>query len=107
MELTEIARDVCERCTIRPSARARRSSCAPHGTVHGEWDPVRLDQVFTNLLTNAIKYGGGKPIEVSIAAETAEGPEAVIRVRDRGMGIARENHARIFERFERAVVRSQ
>jgi signal transduction histidine kinase len=101
VELTEIARDVCERLHDQAELAGSPIQLSAAGTVHGEWDPVRLDQVLTNLLTNAIKYGGGRPIDVSI--ETVGGSEAVIRVRDRGMGIARENHARIFERFERAV----
>jgi PAS domain S-box-containing protein len=63
-------------------------------------DPMRLEQLLTNLLSNAAKYGQGKPIDV-----TLEGEEAGyrIRVRDRGIGIAPEDQQRIFERFERAV----
>jgi PAS domain S-box-containing protein len=63
-------------------------------------DPMRLEQILTNLLSNAAKYGAGKPIEL-----TLEGDEAsyCIRVRDQGIGIAPEDQPRIFERFERAV----
>jgi PAS domain S-box-containing protein len=63
-------------------------------------DPMRLEQVLTNLLSNAAKYGAGKPIEL-----TLEGDETsyCIRVRDHGIGIAPEDQPRIFERFERAV----
>jgi PAS domain S-box-containing protein len=63
-------------------------------------DPMRLEQILTNLLSNAAKYGQGKPIEL-----TLEGDEAGyrIRVRDHGIGIAPEDQPRIFERFERAV----
>lgn len=66
----------------------------------GQWDRLRLDQVVTNLLSNAIKYGPGAPIEVVV-----EGNEDIarLRVRDLGIGIAAEDQARIFERFERAV----
>jgi signal transduction histidine kinase/PAS domain-containing protein len=66
----------------------------------GRWDRSRLDQVLTNLLGNAMKYGQGRPIEVSAAAT----PEGVcLRVRDEGIGISPEDQARIFGRFERAV----
>jgi signal transduction histidine kinase/FixJ family two-component response regulator len=100
VELTDIARDVCERLRDQADRSGSAIELRTDGLVRGEWDPVRIDQVLTNLLANAIKYGGGKPIEVSIATD---GPEAVVRVRDHGIGIARENQSRIFERFERAV----
>jgi signal transduction histidine kinase len=59
-----------------------------------------LDQVITNLLHNALKYGAGKPIELSVSTD---GTRARLSVRDSGIGISPEDHARIFERFERAV----
>jgi PAS domain S-box-containing protein len=68
--------------------------------VQGRWDKLRLDQVVTNLVSNAIKYGGGQPIDISL---TANDQGAVLVVRDRGIGIAAEDHSRIFRRFERAV----
>src|SRR6185369_13265349 len=70
------------------------------GALRGTWDRVRLEQVISNLLTNALKYGPGKPIEIETAGE---GDLACIRVRDYGIGIEPENQRRIFERFERAV----
>ncbi|MDB4961337.1 MAG: Sensory box histidine kinase [Myxococcales bacterium] len=66
----------------------------------GFWDRSRVDQIVTNLISNAIKYGGGQPIDVKLARED---DEAVLTVRDRGIGIAPADQARIFERFERAV----
>jgi signal transduction histidine kinase/CheY-like chemotaxis protein len=60
-------------------------------------DPARLEQVVSNLLSNAVKYTprGG---HVLVSAE-AEGPFALIRVRDDGIGIARTDLDRIFEPF--------
>lgn len=68
--------------------------------VVGFWDPARLDQVITNLVTNAMKYGEGKPVRVGLSTE---GDCAKLRVRDQGIGISPENHEKIFERFERVA----
>ncbi|HEX4926075.1 MAG TPA: ATP-binding protein, partial [Bdellovibrionales bacterium] len=68
--------------------------------VVGTWDRFRLEQVIVNLLTNASKYGEGKPIRIA-CSRFAE--RATITVRDQGLGIAPEHLSKIFDRFERAV----
>jgi len=67
--------------------------------VHLEGDPVRIRQLIVNLLDNAIRYTerGGQVC----ATVAAEGANAVLRVRDSGVGIAPENLDRVFERFVR------
>jgi PAS domain S-box-containing protein len=66
----------------------------------GRFDRARVEQVITNLLVNAAKFGQGKPITVHVAPD---GTRARLRVTDRGIGIPAEDQARVFERFERAV----
>jgi signal transduction histidine kinase len=67
-------------------------------------DAMRIEQVAVNLIDNAVKYGAGKPVEVRLAQEgDATSSWMVLEVTDHGIGIAKENQARIFERFERAV----
>jgi signal transduction histidine kinase len=56
--------------------------------------------VLTNLIGNAIKYGEGRPIDVVLSRA---GERARLQVRDQGIGIDKEDQARVFERFERAV----
>jgi signal transduction histidine kinase len=70
------------------------------GPVHGTWDRLRIEQVLTNLLGNAMRYGAGKPIEVELAHV---GGIARIGVFDHGIGIEKESQERIFHRFERSV----
>jgi PAS domain S-box-containing protein len=70
------------------------------GPCVGEWDKIRLEQVVTNLLSNAAKYGSSRPIGITV---TGDETTARLSVRDQGIGIPPEHQARIFERFERAV----
>jgi PAS domain S-box-containing protein len=68
--------------------------------VVGRWDRLRIEQVLTNLLSNAMKFGAGRPIEVEVETSPTD---VSISVRDHGIGISPEDQARIFDRFERAV----
>jgi signal transduction histidine kinase len=100
MDLAAMVRDVIE----RHAEEARVAECrivldAP-AEVRGEWDRARLEQVFTNLLTNALKYAPGAPIDVKVEADATA---ARIAVYDRGRGIAPEDVERVFRPFERAV----
>ena len=66
--------------------------------VVGLWDEFRIEQVVSNLLTNALRYGAKSPIDVSVYVE---GENAIVEVRDQGIGISEENQQRIFQQFER------
>jgi len=68
--------------------------------VLGQWDRSRLDQIITNLVSNALKYGQGSPIEITLRREGDVGHFAI---RDHGIGIPTTDQSRIFEPFERAV----
>ncbi|CDF95608.1 MULTISPECIES: hybrid sensor histidine kinase/response regulator [unclassified Pseudomonas] len=69
-------------------------------SVEGLWDEFRIEQVVSNLLTNALRYGGKSPIDVRVY----KAPEhACIEVQDRGIGISEENQKRIFQQFERVT----
>ncbi|HEX5753022.1 MAG TPA: ATP-binding protein [Archangium sp.] len=100
MELTGLLREVMERL----SEVFAQAGCAVDfpatPPVHGYWDPLRLDQVLVNLLSNAAKYGAGKPIHVRV---TVEDERTRLMVRDEGIGIAPADLPRLFSRFGRAV----
>jgi len=100
MSLSELVREV----GLRFEDALEEAGCAlslelPQAAM-GSWDRGRLEMVVANLLGNAIKYGPGKPIQLAV---TEEGGVMRLTVRDEGIGIAPEDQARIFERFERAV----
>jgi hypothetical protein len=100
VDLGALVREVAERHKVE----LERAGCAlelrAEPDVVGHWDRLRLDQILTNLLTNALRYGPGKPITIEVEGD---GARARLRVTDRGIGIAEKDHARIFERFERAA----
>lgn len=64
-------------------------------------DPMAIEQILENLLTNAIKYGAASPIRLEATAVPDDGV-AIIRVLDDGPGIPVDLQSRIFERYERA-----
>jgi len=76
-------------CEIRLSAEA---------IVRGQWDQHRLEQVVINLLTNAMKYGQGQPVEVTVKA-TSNGAE--LSVTDHGIGISKSSQEHLFQRYVR------
>src|SRR5581483_12346234 len=67
------------------------------GPILGRWDKVCLGQIVSNLVGNAIKFGAGKPLEITIGRSSAG---VRIVVSDHGIGLAEGDHQRIFERFE-------
>ncbi|WP_277762041.1 hybrid sensor histidine kinase/response regulator [Pseudomonas sp. A34-9] len=84
------------------AAETEVSFTAP-APVEGNWDEFRIEQVVTNLLTNALRYGGRSPIQVRVYRE---GDEARVEVQDRGIGISKENQRRIFQQFERVSAKT-
>lgn len=104
-ELVELAAVVAQAVeTIRPRAEAsdlELSIDLPPTPVHVEADPIRLAQVFANLLDNACKYterGGRVSLGVAV-----QGGEVVARVRDTGIGIATDFLPHLFDKFSQAV----
>ena len=72
--------------------------------IRGNWDKFRIEQVVTNLLTNAGKYGDKKMITVKLSKANGN---AVVSVKDFGRGIAKEDHEKIFQRFQRISATDQ
>ncbi|NPC80124.1 AAA family ATPase, partial [Pyxidicoccus fallax] len=97
-------RAVIERVTDRLREPLEKAGCAldvrVDTSILGRWDATRLEQVLLNLLSNALKFGAGKPIHIAAGGEDGT---AWLRVRDEGIGIAPDKLPHIFERFERAV----
>jgi signal transduction histidine kinase len=99
-DLVEVLRSTMERLAdgaARTGSSLRLEGDAP---LRGDFDASRVDQIATNLLSNAIRYGGGKPIVVRVFGDDGR---ACFSVEDHGVGIAPEDRSRIFEQYERAA----
>ena len=68
-----------------------------HPPCPGSWDRLRIEQVVTNLVVNALKYGAGKPIRIALACASTT---VQLTVKDQGIGIDKRDQSRIFDRFE-------
>lgn len=104
VDLVEVVREAAER--LAEDLARSRSTITIHGSgpARGCWDPGRLDQIVTNLLANAIKFGEHRSIHVEIGCDESS---ARLAITDHGIGIAPEHVGRIFERFERGVSADQ
>lgn len=100
-DLGDIVREVVFRMSILfEAAGIPVPSIKVKDQLIGEWDRFRLEQVIGNLLTNAIRYGRGSPVRITLARDDAK---AILSVKDEGYGIGEEDLTRIFGRFERAI----
>lgn len=100
VQLMDLLERVVSDLSLQASATGCKLSLNPHPPVEGCWDEFRIEQVVVNLLTNALRYGGGQPVEVSVQYA---GDTVSIHVRDEGKGIAPSDLERIFEPYERGA----
>jgi two-component system, sensor histidine kinase len=109
LEVQAAVRDGIE--TVRPFLESRRHTLEvqmPSQAISVEGDRTRLAQVFANLLHNAAKYT--EPGGYIVISLVEEGSQAVVRVRDNGVGLAPESLAAIFDMFvqvDRTLERTQ
>ena len=92
--------DVARRFAVRAGQSGSDISVEAETPVIGVWDHERVELVVGNLLENAIKFGTGQPIEVSVGARDGT---AIIAVRDHGIGISAEMLGTLFQRYQRGV----
>ncbi len=100
VDLSALVREVVARSADDARRAGSRIDVHAPAPVVGRWDRGRMEQATDNLLANALKYGAGRPVDVRVERHDEW---ARLVVRDRGIGIAPADQARIFERFERAV----
>lgn len=104
VDLGEIVRGVLSRLADELAAAGCRTAVDLGRPLIGCWDRLRLEQVVTNIVVNAIKYAPGSVIEIGIEPAGAGGSaSARLTIRDHGAGIPAEDLDRIFQRFHRVV----
>jgi signal transduction histidine kinase len=100
LDLAEVVREMASTLEVA----FERAGCAltvrADAPVIGEWDRMRIEQCLSGLLDNAMKFGAGKPVEVSASAE---GDVATLIVRDHGPGLPPHQPGALFDAFERGV----
>ena len=101
-DLSTLVRDLLHNFSRQIDAAETSVSLDAEQPVIGNWDEFRIEQVISNLLTNALRYGAKGPVSVKVYSE---GGLALVDVRDQGIGISEENQKRIFQQFERVSAR--
>ncbi len=99
-DLAALVREVAGRYAEEAADAGCALTCDAPGPVRCAFDAARVEQVVSNLVSNALKYGHGKPVRVGVSASNGT---ARVTVADQGIGIDAADQARIFGRFERAV----
>lgn len=99
-DLTALVREVTSEFSEKLEKDGYKLSLKAEKSIPVVIDKVRIEQVVTNLLTNAIKYGNGKPIDIEV---TNGGKTAKVIVKDRGLGIDSKYKDHIFGLFGRGI----
>ena len=102
-DLTQLVANLLHNFAPQVEAAECSISFIAEQPVEGHWDEFRIEQVISNLLTNALRYGGKGLIEVRVYSQDGQ---ARVEVRDRGIGISEENQQRIFQQFERVSAKT-
>ncbi|WP_313660222.1 hybrid sensor histidine kinase/response regulator [Pseudomonas coleopterorum] len=97
-DLAQLVRNLVDSFAPQVDAADCTISLRAGEPVLGIWDEFRIEQVVSNLISNALRYGGKGPVEVTVYGHNGW---ARVEVRDHGIGISKENQLRIFQQFER------
>jgi PAS domain S-box-containing protein len=100
VDLGDMVRELAERFGEDAAHAGCRLEVVIRAVPVGSWDRIRIEQVLTNLLANAVRYAPGAPIEIELDGRDGRARVSVI---DHGPGVSPAVAARIFERFERAA----
>jgi two-component system, OmpR family, sensor kinase len=99
LDLSALVRDTITAMIPAAQNAGCQIAFAVQESVVGSLDRMAVEQIVENLLSNAVRYGAGQPIEVTLSSNDST---AQLTIRDRGIGICEADQARIFDQFQRA-----
>ncbi|CAM3775429.1 Sensor histidine kinase RcsC [Pseudomonas reidholzensis] len=99
-DLAQLVRGLVENFTAQANALDTYIELQRCEALAGEWDEFRIEQVVANLLSNALRYGERRPVQVRVFAQDGM---AWVQVQDQGIGVSAGNQQRIFQQFERVA----
>ncbi|MDF0732016.1 hybrid sensor histidine kinase/response regulator [Pseudomonas entomophila] len=97
-DLGQLVRGLVENFAAQAAAVDTRIELQHCEALQGEWDEFRIEQVLANLLSNALRYGERKPVQVRVLRQDGM---ACVQVQDQGIGVSLADQQRIFQQFER------
>jgi signal transduction histidine kinase len=100
VDLSSVVRETVTSMSPAADRAGCRISLAVEEHVVGILDRTAVEQIVENILSNALRYGAGQPVDVSLARD---GNTARLTIGDHGIGISHADQGRIYERFERAA----
>ena len=100
-DLADVVKEVAERLSEHAANAGSELRLTLSSGISARADKFRVEEAISNVISNAIKYGAGRPIDVQL---TARDDKAGLVVQDRGIGIPAEDLSRIFGRFERTAI---
>lgn len=96
--LSVLLRRIVDDLSLQAKTADRQFIVNIEDDIIGRWDEFRIEQIIVNLLTNAMRYGGNRDVELTLNKRENS---AYVHIRDYGLGITEEEQERIFEKFER------
>lgn len=106
VDLAHLGNEICKRFQAEAESRGITCNFFSAHSVIGSWDPVRVEQILNNLISNAIKYGNQKPVNVRVS-EQKEQNLAMVAIEDEGDGISPQMTEQLFIRYHRAQTASK
>lgn len=104
LDLAEVLREVVETYAVEAAFHRVDLELQAPDALGGTWDRFAIEQIIGNLVSNAIKYGDGRPVLITLSRQAGH---ALLEVTDHGIGISAEDQARVFGRFEQVVTGQQ